>query len=355
MSRSATFACKDRPIDARQAGREFGVRYVLEGSVRKAGKQVRIIGQLIDTAGGITLWGARFDGSIENIFELQDQVTGKVLSAIQPRLEQAELERSRRKPTVSLDAYDYYLRGLAEVNRWTQEGNRAALKHFYRAIELDRRFAAAYGMAARCLSQRKNSAWVEDEARERAEAEGLASLAVEFGRDDPVALAAAGLATVFVVGKVREGAELIERSLELNPGYTVAWVFSGLAKAWNGEADAAIARVKRAVDLNPHDPYVASMRRVTAFAHFVGGRYEEAIAAARSVSPARQNATLSAAAIAASAVLLGRTEEARIAMDELVSAEPKLRMANLRSRFPIVRDEDFNRLADALRLAGLPE
>ena len=108
-SRSATFAFRDNPIDARQAGREFGVRYVLEGSVRKAGKLVRITGQLIDTAGGITIWGAHFDGSLENIFELQDQVTGKVLSAIEPRLEQVELEqveleRSQRKPTVSLDA-----------------------------------------------------------------------------------------------------------------------------------------------------------------------------------------------------------------------------------------------------------
>jgi TolB-like protein len=355
MSRGATFAFKDKPIDARQAGREFSVRYVLEGSVRKAGKMVRITGQLIDTESGTTIWAAHFDGSLEKVFEFQDQVTAKVLGAIQPKLEQVELERSQRKPTVSLDAYDYYLRGLAEVNGWTQEGNRAALKHFYRAIELDRRFAAAYGMAARCLSQRKNSAWIEDEARERAEAEGLASLAVEFGRDDPVALAAAGLALVFVVGKVHQGAELIERSLHLNPGYAVAWVFSGLAKAWNGEADDAIARVKRAVDLSPHDPYVVSMRRVTAFAHFIGGRYEEAIASGRLVTPARQNATLSAAGVAASAALLGRPEEARMAMAELLSAEPKLRMANLRSRFPIVREEDFNRFAEALRLAGLPE
>lgn len=354
ISRSSTFAYKDRPIDARQAGREFGVRYVLEGSVRKAGDQVRIAGQLIDAASGITIWGAHFDGSLKDIFELQDRVTAKVMGALQPRLEQAELERSHRKPTASLDAYDYYLRGLAEVHRWTQAGNRDALRHFYRAIELDRRFAAAYGMAARCLSQRKTSGWVEDEARERAEAEGLASLAVEFGPNDAVALAAAGLALAFVVGKVRDGGDLVERSLAINPNHAVTWMYSGWIKAWSGEADEAVARVGRAIDLSPHDPYIASMRRAVAFAHFIGGRYEEAIASAASAASSPQNAAIGAAAAAASAALLGRHDVARQAMAELMAAEPKLRAATLRRRFVIVKDADFNRFAEGLRLAGLP-
>ena len=355
ISRSSTFTFKDRGIDARQIGRELGVRYVMEGSVRKSGDLVRIAGQLIDAASGNTIWGSHFDGRLENIFELQDQVTVKVIGAIQPRLEQVELERSQRKPTASLDAYDYYLRGLAEVHRWTREGNREALKHFYRAIELDRRFAAAYGMAARCLSQRKTSDWVEDEARERVEAEGLASLAVEFGRDDAVALAAAGIALAFVVGNVREGGELIERSLAINPGHAAAWMYSGWVKAWSGEADEAVAHVSRAIELSPQDPYVASMRRAIGFAHFIGGRYEEAIASASSVSTSPQNAGIGAAAIAASAILIGRTDEARVAMTQLLSAEPKLCLASLRSRFPIVKDKDFARFAEALRLAGLPE
>lgn len=355
ISRSSTFTFKDKSIDARQVGRELSVSYVLEGSVRKAGDLVRIAGQLIDAATGTAIWGAHFDGSIQNIFALQDQVTAKVMGAIQPRLEQAELQRSRRKPTASLDAYDYYLRGLAEVHRWTREGNGEALKYFYRAIELDRRFAAAYGMAARCLSQRKTSSWVEDDAREQSEAEGLASLAVEFGRDDSVALASAGIALAFVVGKVREGGELIERSLTINPNNAAAWMYSGWVKAWSGEADEAVVRVSRAIDMSPHDPYVASMRRAIAFAHFIGGRYEEAIASAGLVTTSPQNAAIGAASVAASAVLLGRKEEARVAMVQLQSAEPKLCLASLRWRFPIVKDEDFTRFAEALRLAGLPE
>ena len=250
ISRSSTFVFKDRPVDARQVGLELGVRYVLEGTVRRAEDRVRITGQLIDAVTGLSIWGAHFDGSLDNIFELQDQVTMKVIGAIQPRLEQAELEKSRRKPTSSLDAYDHYLRGLAEVHRWTREANREALKNFYKAIELDRRFAPAYGMAARCLSQRKTSGWVEDEARERSEAEGLASLAVELGPDDPVALATAGLALAFVVGRVREGGELIERSLAINPGHAVTWMFSSWVKAWSGEAEEAIAHVRRAMELS---------------------------------------------------------------------------------------------------------
>jgi tetratricopeptide (TPR) repeat protein len=292
---------------------------------------------------------------MENIFELQDQVTIKVMGAIQPRLEQAELKRSLRKPTTSLDAYDYYLRGLSEVERWSHEANKEALKHFYRAIELDRGFAAAYGMAARCLSQRKTSGWVEDEERERAEAEGLATLAVAFGRDDPVALAAAGIALAFVVGKVREGGELIDRSLAINPGHAAAWMYSGWVKAWSGEADEAVRRVERAMELSPQDPYVWSMSRALAFAHFIGKRYEEAIVSSGSVTTSPQNAAIGAAAVAASAALLGLEDDAHRALQQLTAVEPNLRLSTLRSRFPIVRDDDYQRFVGALRLAGMPE
>jgi TolB-like protein len=357
ISRSGTFVFKDNPIDARQAGRELGVRYVLEGSVRKAGSQVRIAGQLIDTATGAAIWGEHFDGSLESIFELQDQVAAKVVGAIQPRLEQAELERSRQKPTINLDAYDYYLRGLAELHRWTREGNREALKHFYRAIELDRRFAAAYGMAARCFAQRKNNDWVEDEAREKAEAAGLASLAVEFGRDDPVALAAAGVTIAFVGGRVREGGDLVERSLAINPGYGVAWMYRGWVKTWSCEPDEALASVNRALDVSPTnpDPYVRYMRRSLSFVHYLAGRYKEAIATANTHAAVAPTVVYADAAVAASAVMLGRIEQAQAALAEMLAAAPQLCRANLRNRFPLVKDEDFTRLADALRVAGLPD
>ena len=140
IARNSSFTYKGRAVDVKQVGRELGVRYVLEGSVRKAANRVRITGQLIDASTGAHLWADRFDGALEDIFDLQDQVTASVVGAIAPKLEQAEIERAKRKPTESLDAYDYYLRGMASFHQWTREGNNEALPLFYKAIELDPRF-----------------------------------------------------------------------------------------------------------------------------------------------------------------------------------------------------------------------
>jgi TolB-like protein len=160
IARNSSFTYKNRIVDVKQVGRELGVRYILEGSVRKAGNKVRITGQLVDSSTGAHLWADRFDGGLEDIFDLQDQVTASVVGAIAPKLEQAEIERSRRKPTESLDAYDYFLRGMPGTYHWTKEANSEALSHFYRAIEIDPNFASAYGMAARCYAQRRvNQRW----------------------------------------------------------------------------------------------------------------------------------------------------------------------------------------------------
>ena len=355
IARNSTFAHKGRSADAQQVSQELGVRYVLQGSVRKAGGQLRISGQLIDAASGGTIWADRIDGTLESVFHLQDQVTAKVVSSIAPKLEQAEIERARRKPTGSLDAYDYYLRGVAEVHRWTRDANRDALRYFYRAIEIDPRFAAAYGMAARCLSQRKTANWVEDVDREIAEAERLAYLAVEFGRDDPIALAAAGLALAFVVGRIAEGGALIDRCLALNPNVAWAWLFGGWVKAWSGDPEEAIARVNRAIALSPNDPHLSSMRRAIAFAHFVARRYAEAIDSADMHASAPQNAFIAFATVAACSAYLGQMDRAHETMTKIREMEPHLRCSNLRRRFPMTRDEDSQHFVNGLRLAGLPE
>jgi adenylate cyclase len=172
IARNSSFTYKGRAVDVKQVGRELGVRYILEGSVRKAGTRVRITGQLVDTSNGIHIWAERFDGALEDIFDLQDHVTASVVGAIAPKLEQAEIERSMRKPTESLDAYDYFLRGMAGVHKWTRETNAEALAHLYRAIELDPNFASAYGLAARCYAQRRATGWVTDRARETAKRNG---------------------------------------------------------------------------------------------------------------------------------------------------------------------------------------
>src|SRR6266702_1789813 len=154
IARNSSFTYKGRAVDVKQGGRELGVRYVLEGSVRKSANRVRITGQLIDASTGAHIWADRFDGAIEDIFDLQDQVTATVVGAIAPRMEQAEIERARCKPTANLDAYDYYLQGMASVYQATKHANGDALRMFYKAIELDPNFASAHGMAAWCYAWR---------------------------------------------------------------------------------------------------------------------------------------------------------------------------------------------------------
>jgi tetratricopeptide (TPR) repeat protein len=218
---------------------------------------VRIAGQLIDASTGATLWADRFEGQLKDIFDLQDQVTASVVGAIAPKLEQAEIERARHKPTESLDAYDYFLRGMACVHRWNAEANAEALQHFVKAIHLDSGFAAAYGMAARCYAQRKGSGWTVDGPKEAAEAERLAKQAAALGRDDAVALSATGMALAFVVGDLDRGAALIARALVLNPNSASGWLFSAWVKVWLGEPEIAIeasrtARVDAQVVLGCH-------------------------------------------------------------------------------------------------------
>jgi TolB-like protein len=209
IARNSSFTYKGRAVDVKQVGRELGVRYVLEGSVRKLGSRLRITGQLVDASTGAHLWADRFDGGLEDLFDLQDQVAAKVVSVIARKLEGAEIERSKRKPTESLDAYDYYLRARARVGRHTREGNDQTLGLLYKAIELDPRFASAYGLAAWCYAQRKARGWMVDARQESAEAARLARRAVYLGKDDALALCWAGYALAYIAHDHEGGAAYI--------------------------------------------------------------------------------------------------------------------------------------------------
>ena len=185
IARNSSFAYKGKSPDLRQVGRELGVRYVLEGSVRKAGSRVRITGQLIDTTSGAHIWADRFDGALDDIFELQDQVASSVVGAIEPRLRQSEIERATRKPTESLDAYDLYLRALAEFHKYTEEGMREAVALLQRALAIDPSYAPAAAMIGWCRGWQRLQGWGPLSDAEIAEAARLARQAIEAGRDDP--------------------------------------------------------------------------------------------------------------------------------------------------------------------------
>src|SRR5258708_30221288 len=205
IARNSSFTYKGHAVDVKQVGRELGGRYVLEGSVRKSANHVRITAQLVDAATGSHLWADHFDGALEDIFDLQDRVTASVVGAIAPKLEQAESERAQREPTASLDAYDYYLRGMASFHKATMEANDAALRLFYRAIELDPDFASAHGMAAWCYSWRKMNGWETDRVQANAETARLARRASALGTDDAVALCAGGFALGSITAHLGDG------------------------------------------------------------------------------------------------------------------------------------------------------
>jgi len=355
IARNSTFTYKGQAIDVKRVGREMGVRYVLEGSVRKAASRVRIVGQLVDAATGAHIWADRFEGQLEDIFDLQDQMTSSVVGAIAPKLEQAEIERAKRKPTESLDAYDYFLRGMAAVHRWTREDNKEALGLFHRAIELDPNYAAAYGMAARCYSQSKVSGWVTDRLGDIADAEKLARRAAELGKDDAVAVCTAGIVLSYVVGSLDDGDALIERALALNPNWAWAWLFSGWSKIWLGEPELALERINRAMRMSPQDPQFFNMQTAAAWSHFLAGRYEEAQSWSQ-MAIRDQPKYLSALRLyAASSAQLGQQREAEKAISRLQVLDPDSSISNILERDPLRRPEDFARFAEGLRKAGLAE
>ncbi len=354
IARNSSFTYKGRAVDVKEVGRALGVRYVLEGSVRKTGNRVRITGQLIDAATGAHLWADYFDGTLENIFDLQDSVTAKVVGQIAPKLQQAEMQRARRKPTESLDSYDFYLRGLANVHQNTREVIDDALRLFRLAISLDPEFAAAYGMAAGCYILYLSNGWLGG-AADIAEAERLARRAADLGRDDAVALCMAGITLTTVVGDLADGMAFIDEALKLNPNLSATWESSAWARIVLGEPEVAIEHAQMALRLNPLDPLTYATQAALAAAHFFAGNYDEAVMWAERSYREQPNFLPATRFAAASNALAGRIDAAIAAMERLRRLDPDLRVSNLHKLLPYRRREDAEKWAMAMRLAGLPE
>jgi TolB-like protein len=354
VARSSSFTYKGREVDVQQVGRQLGVRYVLEGSIRKAAGQVRIAVQLISTRSAVQLWAARFDGALDQIFDLQDRVTSGVVGVIAPKIEQIEIERAKRKPTGSLDAYDYYLHGLASFNQDTKEANDEALRLFGRAIELDPDFAAAYGMAALCYNARNWKHWMLDPRKEVAEAARLVNRAAELGRSDAVALSAAAMALGLVVRDLDRAVVLLDRSLLLNPNLAASWVRSAWVRIFLGQFDLAIEHASRAMRLSPLDPLLVGMQTAIAFAHFCAGRYDQSAAWAEKAVAEQPTFAPAVRLLAASNASLDRLDEAAKALARAKEINAAVHISELR-HFPFREPKYFARYAEALRKAGFPD
>lgn len=356
IARNSAFAYKGRVVDVREVGRELGVGYVLEGSVRKAGGRIRVTGELADSRTGAQIWADWFDGPLDEVFLLQDRVTEAVAGAIEPHLQRAEIERALRRPTEDLGAYDLYLRGIAVFQDITPDSIREARDYFVRAFAQYPNYGAAYGMASLCVAQLKTQ-WDPDlSAATKAEALAWARKAAETGRDDATALWTAGITVTYLGMDPEAGILLLDRACAINPNSARAWSRAGAAQNYLGDPAKAITSYERACRLSPQDPLRYIDLNGMAFALMQVGAYEEAVAsAARSVSE-KSGWALSQRNFAAALALSGRVKEAQHAMAELLRLAPTMRLAMMAEFSGPLRNQDYvARLTEALRLAGMPE
>jgi TolB-like protein/class 3 adenylate cyclase len=355
IARNSSFTYKGAAVDVKQVGRELGVRYVLEGSVRKSADRVRVTGQLIDASTGAHLWADRFDGALKDIFDLQDDITLRVVGAIAPKLEHAEMERALRKPTESLDGHDHFLKGMWSFHKAGREDIGEALRLFLKAIELDDKFSSAYGMAAWCYVRRKMNGWADEGPSESSKAAYITERAVECGKDDAVALACSGLAIGYKFADFDRAISLFDRAQALNPNLVIAWHLSSWIRSFIGQQDIAVEHLERAIRLSPVDPQRPGMQASIACAHFAAGRFDIASTTAKTAVLEQPSNFMATIAASAANAMTGNLDVARNAMKRARELDPNLNLQKIRSRLPYKQQEIVTRWEDALRKAGLPE
>jgi adenylate cyclase len=352
IARNSTFAYKGKSIDVKQIGRELGVRYVLEGSVRKAADRVRITGQLIDTATGAHVWAERYDRKFDDIFALQDDITLSVVGAIEPSLRLAEIERVKRKRSDSLDAYDLVLQAQPDVYTRVPEHVTKALLLLERALTFDPNYALAHAYAAEC----RHTLFLRGGLREENRTASIrhAEAAIANGQDDASALAFAG----FVIGMDKHDRAAafaaFEAALAVSPSSALTYILGSVILAWGGESERAIEWAERGLRLSPFDPYRSSAFISSSIGHYHLGQYEEAAAAARKAVQASPGFSVCYMVLAAPLAKLGRLEGAKAAAARVLELQPTFRcsqqLAAVGSAPALAAS-----LSEALRATGLPE
>ena len=351
IARNSSFTYKGRHVDIRQVGRELGVRYVLEGSIRKAGNRVRITGQLIEAATGNHIWADKFEGGLEDIFELQDRVTETVVGAIEPSLQVAEIRRSSFKPTDSLDAYDLYLRALTQFYVMSREGLEDALQLLNKAIELDSDYAFAKAFAAQIQGIRRGQNWatVEDIAL----GARLAREALISSRDEPTTIAFAAQAVAWLGRDFDTALAAMERAVRMNSNSAHIIMRSAWLRIWVEDPDRAISEFSRAIRLSPVDPEIGFSLGGLAYAYLMKGELETALEYARRSAHEVPRWLPAWTAVVVAAIRNDRLAEAQEAAQRILQLSPTYTVS---SRINVFRGLKFHEMmADALRKAGLPE
>ena len=353
IARNSSFAYRGKAMDVKQVGRELGVRYVLEGSVRKSGDRVRITAQLIDTGTGTHIWADHYDRALDDIFAVQDELTISVVGVIEPTLRKAEIERARRKRPDSLDAYDLYLRALPLTFTAMPQDADGALTLLDRAIELEPDYAAAHAMIAWCHEQRYLRGGLHEEVKQAALQHARTAIAV--GGDDAAALATAGFVIAVIEYDYETATLAFDRSFALSSSSALAFGFSSIVRAWKGDDATAVDQAERAIRLSPFDPLLYLPYVGLAYAHFAAGRFEEAAAAAGKARQSNPKFSMPYVLHAATLANLGRGEEARVVADRLREVEPDLTVSTAIRSARFANPDKNAELGDALLRAGLPE
>jgi tetratricopeptide (TPR) repeat protein len=333
-------------------GRELGVRYVLEGSVRKGGNQLRINAQLVEAETGNHLWAERYDGEMADVFDLQDRITEGVVGAVEPSVRQAEVERSRRKRPDSLGAYDLYLQALQHAWTFSSDATTRAIELLEQALTVDPTYAAAHGLAALC-HHRRNRYGGSDTA-DRAAGLRHARAVLAHGTDDSAALAQAAFVLAVLERDYDTALDAVREAMALTPNSAMVLMFSATVHAFAGQFDSAIEQGERSLRLSPFDPIRYQAYVAIAYAHFFSDRFEEAAKSAQRAVHCDAHFGPGFAALAASLACLGRTNEARSTVNQLLALSPSMRVSDYvgARRFAPENNEKF---AAALLKAGLPE
>jgi TolB-like protein len=354
IARNSSFTYRGKSVDIRQVGRELGVHYVLEGSVRRSRDRLRVAGQLVDASSAAHIWADRFEGEADDVFALQDQITESVVAAIEPNVQLAEIARMKHAQGADLRAYDLLLRAQALEYEYTEKSLAEAIACLERALAIAPSYAPALAFAAYCYAERRQQGWAKQVDTETGAGLRLAMRALETGKDDANVLWMAAFAVRVLGADPRRAKELVSRSLHLNPNSAMALTQAGWAEAFLGNPSRALKLLHRAQRLSPRDPRAWYMAAVAALAHFVAGDFESAASSSETALAQNPRFAPTLRVLAASFARLGRIDAAAQAIRELLKLEPQLTIIALRGRLDHMVEGVREPFLDALRLAGLP-
>jgi adenylate cyclase len=334
IARQSSFIYKTRSADVQQIGRELGVRYVVEGSVRKSGTRMRIVAQLIETETGAHLWGDRFDGDLRDIFALQDAITERIVSGVEMNVRDAEIRRARAKPTESLTAYDFYLRALPAWFGQTEAEYTRTQVLLGQAIEVDPEYAEALGTLTDSVNTRTIQGWHESWSRGVDEASRIAGRALAAGPDNSTCLASAAFTYGILSNRFEEAFELANRAVVVHPHSVFVCNRAAAVYAICGESDKAIAQCEAACRMNPLDSKKAATFTYgcLSFALYMARRYEESVRAGRRALVFAPQSNIARKYVATSLAQLGRTDEARAEIAELLKHQPGASLADFQQQ-----------------------